>query len=247
MLDLDPHRPVIGLQQAVEPLEHVHHALVELLKGVGKMAVILLITFLIIYDEIATFPGLLNVDIEYTWAFWAQITKNLFWAVSGLMLFVAAGDYIFNFTELEKKLKMTKKEVREEMKKREVDPHIKARIKKIQRDIVFAKTMKATKEATVVITNPTHYAVALKYEKGMEAPLVVAKGIDFVAEKMKELARDLDIPIVENKPLARTLYKLVEVGSHIPESLYVAVSEVIKYVIWLKGAHVIERKIEERT
>ena len=103
------------------------------------------------------------------------------------------------------------------------------------REIAMSKTLEATKDATVVITNPTHFAIALKYQQGLLAPIVVAKGKDHVALRMKEIAKEKDIPMMENKPLARTLYKLVEVGNYIPESLYKAVSEVIRYVYMIQG------------
>src|SRR5262249_8882450 len=122
-----------------------------------------------------------------------------------------------------------------EYKKRELDPHVKARIKRMQREISNAKTISATRTATAVITNPTHFAVAISYELGMNAPIVVAKGRDLLAQEMKKIAKETDIPIIENKPLARTLYKICKVGQEIPESLYKAVSEVIRYVFLLKG------------
>ena len=123
-----------------------------------------------------------------------------------------------------------------------MDPHIKARIKRMQRELSSRRILEATKTATVVVTNPEHFAVALKYEFGMPAPVVVAKGMDFLAQRMKAVARENDIPIVENKPLARTLYKIVSIGDLIPESLYRTVSEVIKYVFKLKGIKINSKK-----
>ncbi|SMF66483.1 flagellar biosynthesis protein FlhB [Pseudobacteriovorax antillogorgiicola] len=210
-------------------------AVVELIKGVGKMGSVGIMSYLILYSEWTVVPGLMHYPISRAWIYWADITKLLFWSVSALLLLVAGFDYIYNFASIEKKLKMTKQEVKEEFKKREVDPHVKARMKRMQRDIAMAKAVQATPSATAVITNPTHFAVAIRYELGMKAPIVIAKGQDFTAQRMKEVARDHDIPIVENKPLARTLYKIVKVGQEIPESLYKAVSEVIRYVFLLKG------------
>ena len=173
--------------------------------------------------------------MEKAWGYWGEITRNLFWAVSALLLVIGAGDYSYNLFTLEKKMKMTKQEAKEEQKKYEGDPHVKARIKRMQREMVMSKMVKATRDATVLVTNPTHYAVALKYELGMRAPVVVAKGIDFNALRLREVAAEADVPIVENKPLARTLYKIGDVGEEIPAALYQAVSEVVKYVFKLKG------------
>ncbi len=210
-------------------------AVVQVLKSVGKMVVIFAISYLILKGEFRSAPGLMNMPFAKVWSYWASITHTLFWSVLGLLLFIASGDFIYNFVTMEKKLKMTKEEVKEEYKKREQDPHMKGRMKRMQREIATSKSISATKTATVVVTNPTHFAVALRYELGMPAPIVVAKGQDFVAQRMKEVAKENGILIMENKPLARTLFKVCKVGQEIPESLYRAVSEIIRYVFLLKG------------
>ena len=222
--------PFSGLKRIVS-----FQALNELIKGCGKMAVISVVGYLIIFGEMKTLPTLLNVSIENVWKYWGEITELLFWSAASLMVIVAGADYMYHYLSVENKLKMTRQEVKEEAKKREVDPQVKGRIRKIQRDLAMAKMIKETKTATLVVTNPEHYAVALKYQMGMVAPLVVAKGKDNKAMKIKEVAKKFEVPIVENKPLARTLFKIVEVGETIPQSLYLAVSEVIRYVYWLKG------------
>ncbi len=222
--------PLSGLARMVNM-----QAVVEVLKAVGKMTVIFLMCYLILKSELRTAPGLLHMPFLKVWEYWADISHTLFWSVAGLLLFIGAGDFLYSYISLEKKLKMTKEEVKEEYKKREQDPHMKARMKRMQREIATSKTIAATKTATVVITNPTHFAVALRYELGMSAPIVVAKGQDFVAQRMKEVAKSEDILIMENKPLARTLFKVCKVGQEIPESLYKAVSEIIRYVFMLKG------------
>ncbi|MBC7658659.1 MAG: EscU/YscU/HrcU family type III secretion system export apparatus switch protein [Chitinophagaceae bacterium] len=210
-------------------------AVVEVLKSVGKMFVIFGICYLILKGEFRSAPGLLNMPFTKVWEYWANISHTLFWSVLGLLLFIASGDFIYAFMSMEKKLKMTKEEVKEEYKKREQDPHMKAKMKRMQREISSSKSIAATKTATVVVTNPTHFAVALRYELGMSAPIVVAKGQDFTAQRMKEVAKENGILIMENKPLARTLFKVCKVGGEIPESLYKAVSEIIRYVFMLKG------------
>jgi flagellar biosynthetic protein FlhB len=210
-------------------------SLVELVKGICKMTAVGLVAYLVLKSEWQVVPGLLLLDPMQTWGYWGQITTNLFWGVATLLVVVAAIDYAYNFFSLERKMKMTKQEVKEEYKRREVDPHVRNRIRRMQREMANKRMVERTEQATVLITNPTHYSIALRYEIGMAAPLVVAKGVDFLALQMRERANEKGIPIVENKPLARTLYKMVEVDSEIPESLYKAVSEVIRYVFKLKG------------
>jgi flagellar biosynthetic protein FlhB len=130
---------------------------------------------------------------------------------------------------------MTKQEVKDEHKQTEGDPAVKARIRSVQREMARRRMMEAVPEATVVITNPTHLAIALKYEDGMHAPQVIAKGAGYVAQKIKAIAAENDIPQVENKPLARTIFKSTEVGDYIPAELYRAVAEILAYVYRLKG------------
>jgi flagellar biosynthesis protein FlhB len=214
------------------------HAFLELAKGLIKMTLIGIVAYLLLKSSLANVPRLMFFEIGKTWDFWEDLTMSLIWATSGVLLVIAGFDYLYTYITHEREMKMTREEVKEEYRRREVDPHVKARMRRMQRDIVNRKMIEKTKTATVIITNPTHYAVALKYELGMAAPVVVAKGVDFLALRMREVAGELKIPIVENKPLARTLYKIVEVGQEIPDSLYKAVSEVIRYVFGLKGIKV---------
>lgn len=211
------------------------NSLVELLKGLAKLASVGVVSYLILASEFERVPGILNYPLFNILGYWWDITSTLFWSVAGFLVVVAGGDYLYNFLSIERKMKMTKQEVKEEFKKREIDPHVKGRMKRMQREIATAKMVKATKTATVLITNPTHFAIALKYEIGMGAPIVVAKGVDFLALHLRQVAKENDIPLIENKPLARTLYKVCEVGDEIPETLYKAVSEIIRYVYRLKG------------
>ena len=129
---------------------------------------------------------------------------------------------------------MTKQEIKEEMKSRDGDPLIKARIRKVQKEIANRKMMTEIPKGDVVITNPTHIAVVIKYSENLPAPQLIAKGADFMAERIKELARQHNIPIVENKPLARTIFKTMKVGQVIPRELFVAVAEVLSYIYRLK-------------
>jgi flagellar biosynthetic protein FlhB len=150
------------------------------------------------------------------------------------MFVIAAADYIFQRREFEKSLRMTRQELLEEMKHNE-NMQLKARIRARQRQLAMSRMMAAVPKADVVITNPTHLAVALRYEQGkMRAPQVVAKGQRLVAERIKAKASEHKVPLVENKPLAQTLFKSVEVGHEIPADLYQAVAEVLAFVYRLK-------------
>jgi flagellar biosynthetic protein FlhB len=159
-----------------------------------------------------------------------SILIEILWK-SGLVFALWAGvDYMFLWWKNEGDLKMSRQDMRDELKQTEGRPETKARFRKIQRQMRRRQMLKATEKATVVVTNPTHYAVALRYDSDMAAPLVVAKGLDFVAAKIKEVAWKFDIPVMENKPLAQALYKTVEVGDPIPSALYHAVAEILVLV-----------------
>lgn len=216
--------------------------MVELLKGIAKMCVVATASWIILGNEINKLPALINMPTAQMLIYFLDIMKNLFWTVCAALLVISGGDYLYQWMSLERKMMMSKHDIKEEFKKKEVDPQIKFRLRKMGRDMVAGNMISATKKATVVITNPTHYAVALHYELGMGAPVIVAKGVDFLALRMRETAKLADVPIVENKPLARAMYKTLEVGDEIPEGLYKAVSEVIRYVFRLKGKKFNERK-----
>ena len=240
--DFNRLNPITGLPRMVNG-----QAFVELLKGIAKIFVISIVSWLILRGEWVKVPELMNYSVLGIWSYWGNITESLSWAVCALMLAIAGGDYFYNFISYERKIRMTKQEVKEEYKKRETDPHVKAKMRRMMRDFATKKTLEKTKEATVLITNPTHYSIALKYELGMDAPLVVAKGIDHLALKMRELAKEQKIPIIENRPLARELYATVEEGEEIPSKLYKVVSEIIKYVFQLKGRNIPRKKAPQPT
>lgn len=213
-------------------------ALVGMIKSSAKLTVVTLVTWLILKGEWGTVPALLNVPFIKTWLYWGEITTQLFWGVVGLMLFVSGADFLYSFMSIEKKMMMSKQEVKDETKQRESDPHVKARLRKMARDLANRKTVENTKKATVLITNPTHYSIAVRYEVGMAVPIVIAKGVDFLALRMRETAKEEDIPIVENKLLARALYASVKEGEEVPSDMFKAVAEVIKFVFKLKGVKI---------
>jgi flagellar biosynthetic protein FlhB len=165
---------------------------------------------------------------------WSRVTRLLWQA--GLAIAVVGGvDYGLQRWRLMSSLKMSRQEIKDEAKSNEGNPQIKARVRRVQRDMVRRRMLRATKNATVVITNPTHFAVALEYRRDKSAaPVVVAKGQDLVAAKIREIARTHAVPIIENPPLARALFKGAEVGDTIPADLFGAVAEVLAYLVRIK-------------
>jgi flagellar biosynthetic protein FlhB len=179
---------------------------------------------------------LTEMPVDSTILYLAKTAALVMAKIAAIMIVLAILDFSFVRWEMEEKMKMTKQEQKEEMKETEGDPHIKSKIRSIQQQMARRRMMAAVPSADVVITNPTHIAVALKYEPGaMEAPIVLAKGQELVAEKIREIAREHDIPLVENPPVARLLHSKVEVGQSIPEELFKAVAEILAYVYSLKG------------
>ena len=180
-------------------------------------------------------PKLVTYDVPELMTYIAELVFKLVGGVGTFMIALAAFDFFFQKYDLEQKMRMTKQEVKEEHKSREGDPLIRARIRKLQREMATRRMMDDVKKADVIITNPTHIAVAVQYSANLVAPKIIAKGADIVAERIKKVAKELNIPIVENKPLARTIYKTIEIGQTIPRELYNAVAEVLSYVYRLKG------------
>jgi flagellar biosynthetic protein FlhB len=155
-------------------------------------------------------------------------------AVVAMLAVVAIADYFFQYRQWYERQKMSLREIKEEFKQSEGDPHIKGRIRQLRQQRMKKRMMAAVPKASVIITNPTHFAVALSYERGMTAPVCVAKGLDRIALKIREIAGEHNIPIVENVPLARALYATVEIDEEIPVEHYHAVAEIIGYVMGLR-------------
>ncbi len=208
--------------------------LVEGLKSLIKVILIGFVVYSTLKNETNVWPYLQTYSKEQLLVYIGTMITKLFFGIGMVMLVLAAGDYFFQWWDLEKKMMMTKEEIKEEVKQREGDPMIKARVRKIQRDVANRRMMEKVPKGDVVITNPTHIAVVLKYDDNLPAPQLIAKGGDLIAERIKELAREHKIPIIENKPLARTIFKTMKLGQVIPRELYVAVAEVLSYVFKLK-------------
>lgn len=200
-----------------------------------KMTVVLAIAYGLVKTEVLQSPAHMGNEPMVIFAAYAHSAKAIFLSLV-LVLSVFAGiDFVMQRREFNKNLRMTKQEAKQEFKEREGDPQIKARIRSVQREMARRRMMQAVKKADVIVTNPTHIAVAIVYAKdSMAAPKVVAKGTDFLAQRIKKIAADAGVPLVENVPLARTLYKSVKVGQYVPRVLYQAVAEVLAYVYRLR-------------
>jgi flagellar biosynthetic protein FlhB len=211
-------------------------SIVEFVKGIAKIvlvslvAVALVTPFLGDVALIPTFELVQTLDRIHIIAIWLMVGTVM------VMTVIAALDFLYQkYTHL-KQMRMTKHDVKDEQKQSEGDPLIRARIRKMRMERVQQRMMAALPEADVVVTNPTHYAVALNYKMDdMPAPMLVAKGVDFLAQRIREVAEENDVPIVENPPLARALYATVEIDEEIPEEHYKAVAEIIGYVMRLRG------------
>lgn len=227
--DFNKLNPVEGFKRIVSL-----RAFVEGLKSFLKMLFIGMVLYFLLKSEVAKVPYLISYSLEEIFQYIGGIVVRLFGGIGMMMLILSGADYFFQRWDLEKKMMMTKQEVKEESKSREGDPMIKGRIRRLQRERASKRMMEAIPKADVVITNPTHIAVVLKYDANLPAPQIVAKGADLVAEKIKAIAREHNIPVIENKPLARTIYKTLKIGQVIPRELFVAVAEVLSYVYKLR-------------
>lgn len=212
------------------------HGVVELVKSVLKITIIGYVTYSYINSNAADILRLMDMDIFGIASFIGLTSLNLAIRICVVLIFLGILDYGYQWWEYEKNLKMSKQEVKEEYKQTEGNPEVKAKIKQKQRQMSMRRMMQEVPKADVVITNPTHFACAIKYDTSVAlAPVVVAKGQDYIALRIKETARENHVEIVENKALARTIYETVDIGEAIPQELYQAVAEILAFVYSLKG------------
>lgn len=210
-------------------------SLTEVLKSLVKLLLTGGFTYYVLSDLITSATELESYSINEILVFMLDSAFSLIWKIGLVYLAIAGADFAWERYKFRKDMMMTKEEVKEEWKQQEGDPQIKSRIRKLMIEASKRRMMKELPKADVVITNPTHYAVALKYDMHKSAaPTVIAKGVDELAQKIKEVAKKHDIPIQENRELARALYKMCEIGDSIPSSLFKAVAEVLAYVYNLK-------------
>lgn len=207
----------------------------ELIKSIVKLIITGGFLYYVLEDLISSATQLESFSINEILIFMLDAAFDLIWKIGLVYLLIAAADFAWEKYKFRKSMMMTKEEVKEEWKQTEGDPQVKSRIKKLMYEASKRRMMRDLPTADVVITNPTHYAVALKYDMTKDAaPAVIAKGVDELAQKIKEVAKKHDIPIQENKELARALYKMCDIGERIPSSLFKAVAEVLAYVYNLK-------------
>jgi flagellar biosynthetic protein FlhB len=224
-LKFDRFNPASKLGQIFSPI-----GLSNLLKSLLPFGVILWLAINSVRANWNTTVHASSLGLRVFAGFVGSMVFALTWKAGLVLLFWSGIDYVFTLMKNNSDMKMTKQEVREEHKESDGNPIIKSRIHRLRRAMRRKQALKAAATATVVVTNPTHYAVALRYETEMPAPVVVAKGRNLLAEKIKQLARDSGIMLVENKSLAQALYKSVEVGDSIPAKLYQAVAEILAMV-----------------
>ncbi len=204
------------------------------LKGIFKLTALGAVMTAILWPERLRLELMVRFDPTALLGVSTAMTVHLMGAVVAMLAVVAIADYFFQYRQWFERQKMSLHEIKEEYKQSEGDPHIKGKIRQLRQQRMKKRMMAAVPKASVVITNPTHYSVALSYERGMSAPVCVAKGLDNIAFKIREVARAHDIPIVENVPLARSLYAAVEIDDEIPVEHYQAVAEIISYVMGLR-------------
>jgi flagellar biosynthetic protein FlhB len=211
-------------------------ALANFVKGLVKLALIGTVMTVILWPKRRELDGLVTMDPAVVLPLVKSMSLELLGTVIAILAIVAAADYLFQYRTWYNRQKMSLREMKEEFKQTEGDPAIKAKIRQLRQQRAKKRMMAEVPKASVIITNPTHYAVALQYDKGMNAPVCLAKGLDNLALKIREVAVAHDIPIVENPPLARALHATVEMDEEIPPEHYKAVAEVIGYVMRLRGA-----------
>lgn len=211
-------------------------SVVELLKSIAKIILIVVICYTYLKDKLQDVYLLYDLPLLQALQLLLETVTDLGIRISAFYLIIAAADFIYQKIKFKNDMKMTKQEVKEEYKQMEGNPEVKGKIKQKMREASQRRMMQNLPQADVVITNPTHYAVAIKYDPEVaDAPIVIAKGEDFLAQKIKEVAREHSIEIVENKPLARMLYANVDIDQMVPPELYQAVAEVLAFVYKLKG------------
>ena len=211
-------------------------SIMEFIKGILKIAIIGTVGVILLYPFYNGVEHVIGLPLPTMMSELQSLVVRMMTGILVVLLVVAVIDLMYQRYEHYKKMRMTKQELKDEYKQTEGDPHVRARLRQLRQEKARARMMQAVPEADVVITNPTHYSLALKYEpEEMEAPILIAKGVDDTAMRIREMAKEHDIPLYENKPLARVLFDTVELDQMVPPEHYQAVAEVISYVFQLKG------------
>jgi flagellar biosynthetic protein FlhB len=246
LANLIQHRPLLSAEPITPKLSKISplagakrlfstESLVNFGKGLLKIGIVGAVVIMVVWPERDRLDTMMTADPAMILADFQEIGIKIFMAVLAIVTIIAFADYLYVRQKWWKKLMMTVQETRDEYKQMEGDPHIKGKLRQLRQERARKRMMAAVPDATVVITNPTHFAVALKYDKAMRAPKCVAKGADAVAFRIRELAKEHDVPIVENPPLARALFASVDVDETIPNEHFKAVAEVIGFVMRLRN------------
>jgi flagellar biosynthetic protein FlhB len=226
----------------LNPLEGIKRmfalrSLIELAKAMAKFGVVAIIASIVLWNDASTLMALGREPLQQAIGHAVQISGKALLVISAGLLIIAGIDVPYQLWQYAKQMRMSREEIREEYKESEGSPEVKGRIRQLQQQLARQRMMQEVPKADVVVTNPTHFAVALKYdEKRMRAPIVVAKGVDVIAAKIREVAGENAVPIFEAPPLARVLYRNVDIGDEIPATLYVAVAQILTYVFQIRVA-----------
>jgi flagellar biosynthetic protein FlhB len=236
-LSVEAMQPKLSKLNPIKGLKKVFSAkgLMEMVKAMGKFFLVAAIAVTVIWVNRNEFLMLGQESLSTALAQAADLLTNAFLLTTVALIIIAAIDVPFQLWDHGKQMRMTRQEVKDEMKDTEGKPEVKAKIRQLQREAAEARMMEAVPDADVVVTNPTHFAVALKYDGNMRAPLVVARGADLVAANIRRVAEENNVLLVETPPLARALYHSTEIGEQIPHGLYVAVAQILAYVYQLKN------------
>jgi len=228
----DKLNPIEGLQRMISP-----RSLVELTKALLKFLFIATASVILLHKHTSELMGLASEPVDQAMVHAANLAGYCFLVLAGTLGAIAAVDVPYQLWQHKQKLMMSRQELKEEHKESEGSPEMKGRIRRVQVEMARRRMMHEVPKADVIVTNPTHFAVALRYDdKRMRAPLVVAKGADEIAAKIREIATENNVPIFEAPPLARALHRNVEIGGEIPSNLYVAVAQVLTYIYQVKSA-----------
>ncbi len=233
----EPLKPTVHKLNPAKNVQKIFskNGLVQLARSLALVGIIVYLSFSVLRDHLGDFGLLAAMDLGSILTVWGSILYQVCLRIAILLVILAAADFAFQRYQHEENLKMTKQEVKDEFKDTEGNPAVKGRIRRLQMEMARRRMMAAVQEADVVVTNPTHYAVALKFDmEVMAAPEVVAKGCDLVAQRIKKIAVEHKVPLVEDVQLARALYQAVEIGEEVPVQLYRAVAQILAYVYKLK-------------
>jgi flagellar biosynthesis protein FlhB len=236
ILSVEPIRPQLSRISPISGMGRLFskQALVNFAKGLAKLMLFGAVIAALLWPQRQRLIGLVGIDPAMLLPFTSGLVMHMLGSVVAILAIVAAADYLFQYRQWYDRQKMSVREMKEEFRQSEGDPMVKGKLRQLRNSRMRKRIMAAVPKASVVIANPTHFAIALRYERGMNAPVCVAKGVDLLAHRIREIAEAHDIPVVENPPLARALYGTVEIDQEIPPEHYRAVAEIIGYLMRLR-------------